>query len=403
MAGKNRSDGEGSIYQRHTKDCPPATGRTRPPHRCEGKWVAVYVTGWREGKPIRKKVTAASRTGAASRLRDLRQQVEAGQLPSGRIPTVSEWMTYWLEQVAARKVRPSTLRGYRTYVDCYIIPLLGDKRLDRLSPEHIANAWAHLQSVGRPGVPDPVPLSSTSAHQAHRILSRALKVAHQRGHVVRNVATMIDAPQPRDVEIEPLTKADALKVLAAVHGRRNAARWTVALALGLRQGEALGLRWENVDLDAGTLAVRQALGRVKGQGLQLGPVKSRAGKRTVALPAQLVAELKAHRKAQAAERLAAGSWWQDLGFVFAREDGRPIDPKRDWEGWKALLAESGVPDARLHAARHTAATMLLAMGVPMRTAMEILGHSRITVTSRYQHVVDEMHRDAADKMDAFWA
>jgi integrase len=180
------------------------------------------------------------------------------------------------------------------------------------------------------------------------------------------------------------------------------ARWTVALALGLRQGEALGLRWQNVDLEEGTLAVRQALGRVKGQGLVLGPVKSRAGRRIIALPAQLLADLRTHRVAQNAERLEAGSWWHDGDFVFARVDGRPIDPKRDWEEWKDLLATAGVGDSRLHDARHTAATMLLAMGVPPRVVMEILGHSRITVTSKYQHVVDSMHRDAAEKMDAFW-
>jgi len=386
MASTKRSDGEGSIYYDAARD----------------RYVGSYVTGWRDGKPIRKKVSGKSKADAARKLRELREKVEAGQLPSGRIPTVGEWMTYWLDQIAAKKVRPSTLRGYRTYVDCYIIPLLGDKRLDRLTPEHIAIAWQHLQDVGRPGVPDPKPLSSTSAHQAHRILSRALKVAHQRGHTTRNVATLIDAPQPLDNEIKPLTKAEALRVLAAADGRRNAARWKVALALGLRQGEALGLTWEHVDLDAATMAVRQSLSRVKGQGLVFGPVKSRAGRRTISLPKQLVTELRAHRVAQNAERLAAGSWWTDADLVFAREDGRPIDPKVDWREWKALCVDADVPAARLHTARHTAATMLLAMGVPLRVAMEILGHSRITVTQRYQHVVDEMHEDAAVKMDAFW-
>ena len=387
MASTKRSDGEGSIYYDKSRD----------------RYVGTYVTGWRDGKPIRKKVSAKSKSAAAAKLRELREKVEAGQLPSGRIPTVSEWMTYWLDQIAEKKVRPSTLRGYRTYVDCYIIPLLGDRRLDKLQPEHIADAWEHLQTVGRPGVEKPKPLTSTSAHQAHRILSRALKVAHQRGHVTRNVATLIDAPQPRQQEIVPLSRADARKVLDAARGQRNAARWTVALSLGLRQGEALGLTWQHVDLEAGTMAVRQSLSRVKGKGLVFGPVKSRAGKRTIALPAPLLEELKAHRTRQNAERLAAGSWYDDADLVFAREDGRPIDPKIDWRAWKVLIADAGVPESRLHDARHTAATMLLAMGIPLRVAMEILGHSRITVTQNYQHVVDEMHTDAAEKMAAFWS
>jgi len=412
MASTKRSDGEGSIYQRHDETCPPAeevvgsTGKlrkVRPAHKCSGPFVGVLITGWRDGKPIRKKVTANSRAGVATKLRELREKVEAGELPVGRIPTVEEWMTYWLDQIAAKKVRPSTLRGYRTYVDCYIIPLLGERRLDRLTPEHIADAWAYMQEVGRPGAVVPKRLSSTSAHQAHRILSRALKVAYQRGHVVKNVATMIDAPQPREEEIKPLTKAQALRILETAKGRRNAARWRVALALGLRQGEALGLTWQHVDLDAGTLAVRQSLGRVKGKGLTFGPVKSRAGKRTIKMPKVLVDELRAHRTRQNAERLAAGSFWKDFDLVFAHEDGRPIDPKIDWREWKELCSTAKVPAARLHDARHAAATALLAMGVPLRTAMEILGHSRITVTQRYQHVVDEMHDDAAAKMDEFWA
>lgn len=405
MASKNRSDGEGSLYPRHVSGCPkPVDSKGNPACKCP--WQASLVVGWSDGKPIRKKVSATSRAGVATKLRELREKIDAGDLPRGRVPNTSEWMTYWLEQIAAKKVRPSTLRGYRTYVDCYINPILGGRRLDKLTPEHIAAAWAQLQTFGRPDekgrpVDGAKPLTSTSAHQAHRILARALKVAHQRGRVTQNVATLIDPPQPADVEMEPLTKDDARKVLDAARGRRNAARWSVALALGLRQGEALGLRWEYVDLEAGTIAVRQALGRVDGQ-LVLGPVKSRAGRRTLKMPASLLAEMKAHRKAQAAEKLATGSFYDDRGFVFAKEDGSPTSPTTDWNQWKALLAAAGLPDRRLHDARHTAATLMLAQDVSPRTVMEILGHSRITVTSKYQHVLDEMHDDAAEKIETLW-
>src|SRR5690606_12118926 len=146
-----------------------------------------------------------------------------------------------------------------------------------------------------------------------------------------NVATLLDAPAPAETEFTPLTVDEARTVIAAAKGQRNATRWSVALALGLRQGEALGLRWCDVDLDDGVIRVRKALGRVKGQGLQLGPVKSRAGRRSVVIPDELLADLKAHRKAQAAERLAAGSKWVDGDFVFARVDGTPTPPKQDWQ------------------------------------------------------------------------
>lgn len=380
MASTKRSDGDGSIYYDKSRD----------------RHVGVLVVGWRDGKPQRRKVSGKSRADAARKLRELREKIAAGQLPAGRVPTVGEWLTFWLDQIAAAKVRPSTLRGYRTYVTRYLIPLLGARRLDRLTPEHVEQAWKHMLERGGK---DGRALSSTSAHQAHRILARALKVAQQRGYVQRNVATLVDAPQPADVEIQPLTVPEAKQVLrAAAETPRMAARWSVALALGLRQGEALGLLWDRVDLDDGVVHVRQALSRQTGEGLILGPVKSRAGKRDIPLPPELLVQLRAHRTMQNAERLAAGSQWHEGGFVFCSPFGKPIDPRADWRAWKDLLDAAGVPDYRLHDARHTAATLLLAQGVPMRVVMEILGHSQISVTMRYQHVADEMSRAALDRV-----
>lgn len=385
MASTKRSDGDGSIYYDASRD----------------RFVGSLVVGWRGKTPIRRKVSAKSKAACAAKLRELREKIAAGQLPAGRVPTVGEWLTHWLDEIAVRKVRPTTMRGYRTYVDQYLIPLLGAHRLDRLTPEHIQDAWNHLLEVGRPKS-EGKPLSPTSVLQAHRILARALKVAYQRGHVKKNVATMLDAPSPAQVEMEPLTKADAMKVLAVAADMRNGARWSVALALGLRQGEALGLTWDRVDLENKQIQVRQALARITGKGLVLGDVKSRAGRRTIALPEKLVVELRAHRKAQNEERMRAGTWWDDRGFVFATPEGKPIDPRADWQAWRSLLEQAGVDRRRLHDARHTAATLLLAQGVPTRVVMEILGHSQISMTSRYQHVVDEMQRDAMKGMDSLW-
>lgn len=185
-------------------------------------------------------------------------------------------------------------------------------------------------------------LAPASVMRAHRVLSRALKVALQRGKVARNVCTLIDAPTIERVEVQPLNATEARLVLAGAAGHRNAARWSVALALGLRQGEALGLPWAALDLDAGTLAVRQALQRQQGKGLVIVAPESRAGRRTIALPEQLRDALRAHRTAQLAERLAAGSVWEDHGLVFVQPNGRPIDPRADHRAWRALLAEAGV-------------------------------------------------------------
>jgi integrase len=231
--------------------------------------------------------------------------------------------------------------------------------------------------------------------QIHRILSRALKVAVQRGYITRNVATLVDAPSASHDEIEPLTLDEALRIIRLAATRRNGTRWNVALALGLRQGEALGLRWQYVDLDAGTLTVRWQLQRLAwqhgcndppacakdrhhddcplgctghgracpqrtGGGLHLTELKSDKSRRTIALPSQLVAALKAHRAAQLHERMTAGPAWHDGGFVWCQRNGRPIGNHADWDEWRALLKMTGIRQVRVHDARHTAATLLLA-------------------------------------------
>jgi integrase len=182
---------------------------------------------------------------------------------------------------------------------------------------HLEALYAQLAADG---------LAPASVLQIHRIVSRALKVAMQRGKVRRNVASLVQPPSVHREEIRPLTAAQARAVLTAAHGPRNAARWSVALALGLRQGEALGLAWDAVDLDAGALTVRQALQRRPGGGLVLVPPKSRAGRRTIPMPEQLVEVFRAHRIAQATERLAAESMWTDSGVVFTGPTGKPVDP-----------------------------------------------------------------------------
>jgi integrase len=401
MASTKTSDGQGSLYQRHTKDCPlPVDDKGRRVGRCKCPWQGAYVSGWRGDKPIRKRVTGKTRAAAATRLKALIDEVEAGRLPSGRVPTVEEWMTYWLNHIAAGKVRPGTLESYSTNVNRYIVPLLGDHRLDRLTPEHIDDAWATLatRKARRGGKT----LSPNTVRLAHTVLSRALKVAQQRGLIMRNPATMMDGPKGQRTRADVLTKDQARAILDAAREGRNPARWSVALGLGLRQGEALGLRWSDVDMENGVVRVQHSLSREKGAGLVLGPTKTDKD-RSIVLPGPLLAALKEHRATQNAERLAAGTWWTDTGHVFAEADGRPVDPKVDWRRWRDLLAAAGVPHVKLHSARHTAATMLLAMGVPIEVVAEILGHSRLEITRGYQHRVDDLHVAAAEKMAAaYW-
>jgi integrase len=363
----------------------------------DGRWHGYVSMGLKEGgKRDRRHVAAVKRADVVRMVRELEEQRDAGVvLPSGRAVTVEQWMNLWLDTIASRKVRPSTLTGYQTCLKRINLHL-GHHRLDKLQPEHLEAFYTRLEAEG---------LSSTTALLHHRVISRALKVAMQRGRVARNVATLVDAPTARREEVKPLTAGEAKRLLQVAEDLPNGARWSVALALGLRQGEALGLMWDVVDLDAGTLTVRRALQRQRGKGLVLVEPKSRAGRRTIKLPEPLRAALRAHLIRQAEQREAAGSVWEDRGYVFCQRNGRPIDPRRDWLDWKALLRAADVRDARVHDARHTAATLLLQQGVPARVVMEVLGHAQISLTlGTYSHVVPELAEEAAKRMgDALWS
>ncbi|MFF5201744.1 tyrosine-type recombinase/integrase [Micromonospora parva] len=387
-----------------------ANGRSSIFKGSDGRWHGYVTMGVKDnGRTDRRHVQAGTEKAVTAKVRELEQKREAGSVATaGKPPTVGEWLTYWLDNIAARKVRESTLQGYRSKVDAHLLPGIGAHRLDRLLPEHVEKFYAAC------AVKKPKPLAPATVLQLHRILSRSLKVAHQRGRVTRNVCDLVDSPSVNREEVQPLTAADARAILAAAAGQRNAARWSVALALGLRQGEALGLLWDFVDLDAGQIRVRWQLQRLTGRGLVLVEPKSRASRRSIAVPDQLVDALRAHRAEQDAEREVARNLWDDQvstldgkvlrGLVFPQPTGRPIDPRADWAQWKQLSKDAGVRESRLHDARHTAASVLLAQGVPARVVMELLGHSQIGLTlGTYSHVAPELSRAAAEGIGgALW-
>jgi integrase len=376
-----RASGESSIYRDE-----------------DGRWHGFVSMGKKEnGRRDRRHVSGAKRADVVVKVRAIEAKRDAGMVDAaGRAPTVGEWLDHWLDNIAARKVRARTLESYRSTVRLHLRPGIGHHRLDRLQPEHLERLYAVLADKG---------LSPASILRAHRVLSRALRVASQRGKVARNVATLVDPPAVRRPQTAlPLSAQEARQVMAAAQTRRNAARWTVALASGLRQSEALALQWSDVDLGKGTLSVRRGLHRVSGRGLVYEEPKADRSRRTLALPAPLVEALRAHRAAQREERIAAGPLWEDHDLVFAQPNGRPIERKSDWRAWKTLLREAGVREIRLHDGRHTAATLLLAEGVHPRVVMEVLGHAQMrTTTDTYSHVLPALGRDAADRMGrALW-
>jgi integrase len=235
------------------------------------------------------------------------------------------------------------------------------------------------------------------------VLRNALNQALRWGLVARNVATLVDPPAVAPTETTPFSPLQARRFVDAIRGDRLEALYQIALTLGLRQGEVLGLRWEDVDLERRTLRIAVALQSVGGT-LQLVTPKTSRSRRTLPLPAAVVAALHVHRAHQLEERLVAGSAWQEHGLVFTTQGGTPIHPRNLVRSFHRLLKQSGLPPMRFHDLRHSCLSLLAAQGVPARVAMDIAGHSDIRLTQNsYTHVFDEGKRQAAQAMDVLFS
>ena len=355
-----RGHGDGSLYQRG-----------------DGLWVgSVDLPLGDDGRRRRKTVSSTSYATAAKRLRDLRREIdEHGDAP-GSVPTVGVWLEHWLTTIAVDRARPRTLAGYRTYLDNYLIPGVGRCRLDKLRAEHVRTMLRGMEQRG---------LSDATRRQAFAILRRALLVAQREQLVRTNVCTLMDPPRVPTTHREPFTLAEARQILAHLDVSRDpseAARWLLALLLGLRQGEALGLDWGDVDEDRGRIHVRQALQRQTGRGLVLVAPKSASSLRSLPLLPQVSLALS----------LIPGD---HDGLVFRSPTGGPRDPRADWGAWRGMLKSAGVAPRPLHAARNTAGSLLNAAGVPDKTVSEILGHAQVQITQSAYIRGDEARHEAA--------
>ena len=418
---KRRGRGEGSITQRP-----------------DGRWVARVELGWQNGKRRRKAIYGRTRREVADKLPKILHDVQQGAAMPDERQTVAQFLQRWLEYKRSRL----RLRAWQTYeqaVRLHLVPGIGKIVVARLSPPQL-DAWfrSHQQNGA----------SARNIRYSRTVLRAALNQARKWRAVSENVAALVDAPRHQSKEIQPLTPEQARKLLESVKGHRLAAVISVATAIGLRLGEALGLRWIDVDFDAGTLSVRQALERSGGDSAARRPLiverrallkrlaatlkrsaerrevtqqlqalrarwrevrttlhitepKSVRSRRTIRMPGVVTTVLKLHRIRQLEERLIAGGAWEDSGLVFTSPIGTPIEPRNVTREFRAILTTSNLPRVRFHDLRHTAATLLLAQGVDPRTIMETLGHSQISLTmNTYSHVLPALQADAAAKMNA---
>jgi integrase len=305
--------------------------------------------------------------------------------------SVSEYMTRWLEDSAKGDLGHRAYHNYRLQIRRHINPALGRLKLSKLTAAHIQSLYAAKLRDG---------LKPSSVRYIHAVLHRALEQAVRFNLIPFNPASRVDPPKIRQDEITPLDAEQARRFLHATGGDRFEALYVLSLTTGLRMGEALGLRWSYVDLDAMTLRVSRQLQRVRdGGGLVFGEPKN-TSRRTIDLPQRAVEALSAHRKRQM-EELRAGSEWQDYGLVFASGKGTPLDAQNIVNRhFKPLLKRAGLPNIRWHDVRHTYATLLLARGMHPTYVQKSLGHASVQLTlDRYSHWMPSMGRNTADGID----
>jgi integrase len=355
MARNRRGKGEGSIYQ-----------------RADRYWVGSCEAGYRwseaKGKLVRRqaRVVRKTRASAVAGLDELRAQVAAGCVPD-RTRTVAQYLTWWLDNVAKGSVAESTYGTYRSQV-ANLVKFIGRVKLGALRKSHVVAMMANMAAAG---------LGDASRAACLTRLRQALRFAYEDGAIVRNVAEGVTAPayEPKTDDTPTVEESEA--ILAAAEGDRLQLLAWLNLKYGNRQAELLNLRWEDVGEDAYEV--------IEG--------KTNAAKRTIPQTPEATAKFDAHRRHQAAERLAAGSDWVESGYVFVDARGHKLDGRKVRAWWHALCERAGVKRCRFHAGRHAAATLLFAAGIPIEIVSKILGHSDVAVTRKvYLRVRDDLVR-----------
>jgi len=381
----------GAVAQIHTRACPRNEDGSFAVHRCKGSWRYTLEYG-RDSTGRRMQTSKAGFPTKGAAQQSLQEVVRTLLVDVGvHSITVGEYLDTWL--TGKHALKPKTISLYRDMANNYLIPHLGDIKLLELRAPHLDRMYAAI-TMGKRGRP----LSPSTIRRVHAVLRSALNTAVKRRLIPYSPAEHIELSPENPKRPKPWSVGESHLFLDHVATDRLAPLYELMLTTGLRRGEAIGLRWEDVDLEGSVLFVTQQITEVHGRAV-VGTPKTKRGTRLVPLDAETVSMLRRHREAHDLERVAWGPAWNEAGLVFTREDGRLLRPEYATRHFQALAAAMGLPAIRLHDLRHTHASLALAAGVEMKVVSERLGHSQISVTADlYTHVSRGVGQAAADQI-----
>lgn len=365
-------------------------------HKYQGKrgitWTFVIDVGRDEKN---KRVQKWRRGFATKKAAEEAMQFELHERRSNTyieksVETVAQLLERWLETVARHKVKPTTLEDYRATIRKHLIPALGHVPVQALTSAMVQRFYSEKIDAG---------IGARTVQLCHLRLSQALTLAEREGIMNRNVCAVTEPPSAKAKRGRTWTAEEARRFLASANDDTLSPFWLLALATGLRRGELIGVRWQDIDLDRGTLSVKQTVRVLKGAPHIQTP-KTEAAFRTVKLSPEAVTALNDHRKSWLTRKLAAREW-DDGDLVFCTNGGKPLNPNNLYRNYDAIVAKAGVPRIRIHDLRHTHATLLLAAGTPIRAVSERLGHAKTSITlDTYAHVLPDMQDHAVNAISA---
>jgi integrase len=368
-----RGNGEGTISRRK-----------------DGRWEGRYYVPTEDG-PKRKVIYGKTRAEVSEKLTKALSDRANGIVYDNENITIGEYLDVWLKRSVYGSVRQSTYDRDTNLVNNHIKPVLGSLKLKKLNSAHVQNFYRNRLDTG---------LSASTVRKIHDILRRGLAEAVDWHLTQRNVADVVKPPRPVPKEIVALSTDETRRLLDAAAEDRLEALYVLAVHTGMRQGEMLALRWQDVDIENAVLSVRRTLTR-RGGKVAFGEPKTKKSRRSIRLTPQAVDALRAHLERQLRDMEILGDHYQDQGLIFTTDTGAPINPSNlRQRSFTPLLKRVGLPHMRFHDLRHTCATLLLSRGVHPKFVQELLGHATIAITlDTYSHVMPSMGDATAKAME----